>query len=284
MTDQAEVARAVEVHLEGLLPGWMVIDRQLEIGDGPTADLVCTDGKGRLALVVLVEGGAQETVLSALETLSFLRRHAGVLARHIGMRLDENSTPRLVLLAEHFAPKATARLVPLLESEEDSLSLFELRTLKTERGEALWFSPVSPGADEAGLRVLTFESFVERLSDTDQGIARTLAADLMRADPAVRTEVRRSQVTWRLGDVELCTLSNKTGELVLQVPGHEGRPLEESFDRSIVLEPVLERLLEEVQGEAEPIEDEEDDDLGPLVLGNPEQLLTPEELEAFREP
>lgn len=283
MTDQKQVAHAVETHLHGLLPGWVVVDHDLEVGDGPTADLVCVDPEHHLALVILVEGGAQETVLSALETLSFVRRHSDVIARHVGVRFDPDTPTQLLLLAEHFSPKAVARLAPILEAEESELRLFELRTLKTQRGEALWFAPVNSVSEEGGLRVLTLESFIERLSELNQSTARAFVAEIARVDPALRTEVRRTKVTWLVDGRELCTLRSDRGELVLQIPGRNDLPLEDGFDRSAVLEPILEQLV------AEPDRDstsELESDLAedsPLVLGNPAELLTPEELEAFRD-
>lgn len=278
MTDEQDVVQALEESLEALLPGCVVLDRRLDVEEGPSADLVCCDADGRLHLVVLVEGGAQETVILALDTTSFLRRHADVIARHVGGDANAELEPRLVLVAKHFSPRAAARLAPLMGEDSDALRLFELRSMQSDRGEALWFARVWPGSDEGGAQLVSFDTFVSRLGEEKQGLARAFEKDLRRVDPETRCEAKRDRVTWWLEDAELCTLRCKDGNLALEVPGHDVFALNSNADRVSALDGVMELVLEQVvEQDDEPVDHE------PIVMAEPVALLTPEELEAFRD-
>ncbi len=282
MTDELDVVSALEESLDSLLPDCEVVDRRLDVEEGPSADLVCTDAEGRLHLVVLVEGGAQETVLLALDTTSFLRRHAKVVARHVGGNANGELTPRLILVAEHFSPRAATRLAPLMGEESDSLRLFELRSMRSDGREALWFAPVWSGSDEGGAQLVSFDSFVARVSEPKQGLVRAFEKDLRRADPEVRSEAKRDRVTWFLEDIELCTLRNLDGKLMLEIADDEPREMASAADRVAALDSVMELVLEQVSEDLD--ERAEPADRDPIVLAEPVALLTEEELDAFREP
>ena len=277
--------RAVEPALGELLPGCTVVDRDLDVEGGPSADLVCVDEEGRLHLLMHVEGGAEETVLRALDAVAFTQRHAPILAAHCaGDAANSNLTPRIVLLGRHFAERAIGRLAPLIEEHDPTLLVFEVRTIHSTGREGAWFAPILSGSSSGAVIRITLSQFLAELPDSLEPLASELIERLEHLDPELRTEVLRARVKWRLGDGELCQLAHTSSGLVVSVPEHDDVELPDRSRLEPALEAIMNRYLKLLGADPETalLEDDVEDDLIPSA--QPNVVLTQEELDAFHQP
>lgn len=276
---EPDVLRALEAHMADLLPGCEVVDRNLFVEDGPEVHLVCLDPAGRLFLVSFVEGGAQETVMLALDTLAFVRRHAGPLARHVGPEADARQVPCVVLVAEHFADRACMRLASIVADPGRLLMLYELRVMESERGgQTAWFAPV-PGLNRAQPGAASVASFLEELSAEGRSATERFLDALENVDPEMHVEARRDRLTWHLGTSEIGTLTARGKTLHFKAPGGVTRRMLLEEDARSALDDVMARVVDALSAEDDP-----DLPAGPPPpIRREEPLLTPEELEAFRD-
>lgn len=274
------VYEALETGLSEVIPGFAVLDRDLEIGDDRLANLVGVDQGGHLTLVLVVEGDQAEAVLEVLDALAFARQHAGLLRRHLDVReLNPDRDPRVVAVAERFDEVVVGRLTPLVGRE---LSLFEIRTLRSARGDRAYLTRAAGEEGELEVGMDSPELFIASLPTDSADVASTVIRRLERVDDEIHRAASRTQVLWR-----------KDGELVARIGWSDGTlsgfvdpdPDPMRLRAATDVDPFVERVLERYWGEVEtePSEDPPADVGGTPSLGLTEPILTPEELEAFRD-
>jgi len=272
-----------EVLVPGLregLGGFEVIESDLELGGGLRADLVGVDGGGRIVMVLLTSGRGSKTVLLALDAHARVRRDLELIARHLDSpRIRPELPPRIVLVARCFSGRVIERLMPLLSRTIDAM---EVHTLASSEGERTYLVPVGPpGA--VGLASATNdtpETFIEALPEDLAELARSLIERMERMDEEVEAAASRTAVSWSLGGQAFARLALAGSELRGSVPARaEDRPIHSRVDAELFLDDALAGYagmlglgeLDEEEGAREPIAE-----LLPHVL-------TPEEIEAFRE-
>jgi hypothetical protein len=252
--DGAEDAHAVEAWsdlertLAEALPGFEVLDRELELPSSERADFVGVDGHGRLTLVLDAGGEGEEPVLRALDALAFARRNSEALARHLesargdATRIRPELAPRVVLVAEGFSRKLIERLQPLVGHGVD---LYELRTLRSKSRVSNWLTPAQVTEGHAAAGTTSEEAFLANLETAAREWARALLSKVRRLDPDVEALPARKAVTWRHGGHALGRLEFADGRLYAAAsPRFESRPIESAGDVERFLEQLLGRYVE----------------------------------------
>ena len=227
MRDLQELRRRVEGDLADLLPGGRLIDADVAIEANVPIDFVLADSEGRLVLCLLVRGGAEESVFTALDAVSFARRHERSLVRGLFQgEVDPALRPRVVLLAEHFAERALHRLQPLVQSVRGDLALYELRIARSRRGERVYFVPVAEerrlvaeaqaGGDGA------LDAFVASLPESRRELGRELVDRLSRVDSELEATLADGRLSWTLNGRLACELGFEEGasDSSTEVGGH----------------------------------------------------------------
>jgi hypothetical protein len=298
---------AIENGLVEALPALEIVDRDLDLGSKRFVDLVGIDASRRLAFLLLTDGEGEECFLSAVDALLFGHENAALLGQHWG--LDDVRTdvdPQIVLIADSFRPPALERLA-LLDGVD--LRLFEVRELKSAEREHVYLVPhaLAP-ASEAAPSLMGVGDFLDGLPDELRPRAEKLLRYIGRIDDRLQTSVSSDGVHWRYGNRVLCSVMALRGELEGSLPG-TARPStaivgDEAVDT--FLELVLGRHLELLHQERDGHEgDAKDEAAGPLVdkevvdkeVVDSEddrrsseldrltsgQLLTDEEIQAFRD-
>ena len=146
LTDREEMASLVEANLPGLEEGLSVLERRFPAGQVPV-DLVVTDSRERLVLVILGSGSNPALLLQGLEAYGWCRENGALLARLLpGARIDTAVPPRLFLLAPRFADslRRTARYLGPL-----SPVLVECRCLEVNGERGICFEPVEGNVEAA---------------------------------------------------------------------------------------------------------------------------------------
>jgi hypothetical protein len=278
--DRREVERALTRAPHGI----EVFDHDLALaGTKPTIDLVGEDPDGRLVLGLFVRGKGKDA-LSALRVVALARRHGAQLAEHVGRTLgDPTSDARVILIAERASRKLTELIAPLGVL---GVELFEACTAQSRRGTRTFL--VSPHASDrtvaAGGPVSEApdDGPSSAVRDAGESELSSVVADLRRRieriDDRVEGDRSTNALRWRLGVQELCALTLE-GELPL---GHLGEdeavPIADSAAAEGFLVSVMERYLELSEG----LPTAKDRITNRRLGGAP--LLTPEEIDAFREP
>lgn len=140
--------------LDLAIGGFRLVDQGLELAGGGFVHLVGADANGRLTLVLLVSESDEETIGRGLEALDLASEHALVLHHHMGGGefaglLDPSLPPRLLLIGEAFVLPRIRRLATLCAREPDAL-LFELRILRSSRGESLYLQRLAGEKEPRG--------------------------------------------------------------------------------------------------------------------------------------
>lgn len=225
------------------LPELDPIDRELELGEGHQAELVAADPGGRLVLVLLVPGEGDEAPLAALDALAFGRANGALLAAHLGAAsLRPELAPRVVLVAEGFAPTVLARLEGL---QIDSVRCFERRVLASARGKRVYLVPISaprtggpaPISADPGV-------FLAALDSASRPLGELVSRRIGRIDEQLACTALARSASWRLGEDVLASLAQVEGALEGQAPPHAPQRIESAADAEQFLEQVLGRYLE----------------------------------------
>jgi hypothetical protein len=194
-------------------------------------------------LVLDAGGEGEEPVLRALDALSFARRNAEAIARHLDCpRLRSELTARVVLVAEGFSRKLIERMVPLAGNGVD---LYELRELRTRERVSAWLAPAQSLEFASGSSGATEELFLGGLDARARELAETLLAKVRRLDPDVEALLSRRSIAWRHGGALLGRIETHEGRLHAAVaPRHDARALDSAADLERYLEQLLGRFVE----------------------------------------
>lgn len=273
-------AASLAVGLAAVFTDFEVVDEDLDLGEERRVQLVGTDAAGRLVLVLLVQGDGVEPILAALDAISFVQRNRGVLANHFqSARLRPEVAPVIALVSEGFSDKLLGRLSGL---SSELVRLFELRKVSSARGEHTYLAPIAPGSSrEAIVASRASETFVRALPAAQRELADLSLRRIGRIDDQLVSSATEAQVTWRMAGELVCCLMSVDDRLEGQVPP-DGRPrrIASVADVEAFVDEALKRyvgLLEEQQP-ARP-----QGEVG-LPEVDPGPLLSPEEIEAFRQP
>ena len=298
---RAGILSALEAGLQQVLSGFQVLDRELTFDAGGRVDLAGADDEGRLTLVLLAED-ADRAALEVLDALAFARGHAELVARHLGeaagARVSTDLPPRLIVVSPDGDERLLRRLAPLrvgTDPESGGVELFGVRTVRSRGGERSYLVPLEPAAigTPADTR-RPEELFLESLAEGERALAQTLLARMARLDESLVLSARRERLAWRYERETLVRLDAREGTLFASVgPHHEARPLGGAPGLERLIESALGRLvqllgrdepsrptrprtsrLRRPAREPEPRERSEEGE---------EELLTAEELEAFRD-
>jgi len=263
----------VEAH-----PDLEPVDRDLELGEGRTVDLACVDGTGMLWLVSWVREDDVEPILTVLDSMVWFESTHAVLARHFNCpRLRAEAGLRVALVAEVFPGRLQARLSGLNPSV---LRMFELKHLRSARGDHAYLVPLESSRPSAAMsESVSVDAFIEGLAEDSRELALRMMRRIERIDDRLQCTAKAHEMIWNLPDGPLCELRAGNGVLVTRaLPSGEKRPLTRMEDLESSLEDVLEAYVERLpaaSGElARPAE---------LANVDPAALLSPEEIEAFRQ-
>lgn len=266
--------------LSSVFPEFDVIDRDLDLGEGRSAQLVGVDAAGRLVLVLFVDGESESAVLGALDALVFYGRNRAVLASHFkSTRLRAGVGPLVALVAESFSEKLLGRLSGM---NQEFLRVLEMRAVSSARGERSYLVPILPGTLRPGAAELRAPTpFVDMLPPEHRKLAELLLRRIDRIDDQLVQTPGDKSLTWRLGDELLCCVLVIEGAVEGQVPP-VGRPrrIASSAEVEAFLDEVLARYVALLAaGGREP-----DDPPVEMLSVDAGALLTPEEIAAFRQP
>ncbi|MCZ6598465.1 MAG: hypothetical protein O7B99_12555 [Planctomycetota bacterium] len=277
--------RDPEATFEEILPGVEILDRELEFDDGSRADLAAVDGAGRLVLCLFAGDDPDRSALEVLDTLAFVTRNTPLLARHLASaRIQPDLDPRVLVVVDPGDARLIGRLTRLAGNE---LELYEVRTVKSSSGERAYLVPVE-GHAGGGSPAPTASpaSFVESLPTALAETGRLLVERMARLDDELVSKTGRDAVTWSFRDRVLARIERVGDHLQGGLgAGEEPQRIETSEDVGRFLEAALGHLVE-LLGEAKkpPFPG------GALrPPGGPQReldggsILTPEEIEAFRE-
>jgi len=267
----------VERELATAFPESEVVDRELEVADGRSVDLVAVDAHGRLLLVCVVESASDAPLLLALDALAFARRNSEVLAHHLAhSRLRTDAPPIAVLVAEEFSGALLARLEGL---DPDRLRCFEVRQVASKERQGTYLIPVLP-AGERGESLVSHDPahFMAQVPPERRELAELLFRRIARVDEALELTVVDHSATFRLEGELLCTVSSVAGGLEGRVAGSDhAHRVSSSPEVGVFLEEVMARTDELIRPQDPLIEAALDPGLPSAAI------LTDEELEAFRE-
>ncbi len=284
--DPAESVRdlepALEAGLAGAFPGLEILDRNLKLGDGATADIIGVDGDGRLVLVLFTDGDGPEPVLAALDALAYARDTRELLARHFaGHNVAPDREPTVVLVADAFSPLLVQRLYPLLGG---ALHLFEVRELESAGRAASYLVPVGPEPEFAPTpRAVNKDTFLAGLPEDLRETATAVVRRMDRVDTNLACTATDNAIEWRYDGQLLCTLARVDGGLE-GAPSNTGPAMGIAGPSEVdaLVDQALARyvdVLEEASGAAEDQAGLAEVELVPRRSG---PILTPAEIDAFR--
>ena len=254
------------------------VDRDLEVGEARTVDLACVDGTGMLWLVSWVREDDVEPILTVLDSLVWFEATHTVLARHFDCpRLRAEAGLRVALVAEAFPGRLQARLNGL---DPSVLRLFELKRVRSERGDHAYVVPLESGRPSAAISEnVSVDAFLEGLGEDSRELARRMLRRVERIDDRLQCTAKAHEMIWYLPDGPLCELRAGNGLLVTRaLPAGEQRTLARMEDLESTLDDVLEAYVERLP--SAPAELVRPADLADV---DPAALLSAEEIEAFRQ-
>ena len=234
--------------LEKTFPGLTVLDHDLELSERFQADLVAMERSGRLVFVLLVEGRGDEPLLAAFEALSFARHNANVLGAHFEEpRLRTDLPPRVLMIAQSFGPDFVERVRPLAQS----VDLYEVRQLKSARGENVFLSAV--GGRPLPAERLSRDGFLAGLAPDARAIARHCLERMARVDDELQLDASADRLAWSFRGAELARLELLDGSLRGAVaPSYEERVLRSAAQVELFIEEALGRYVQSLGGPAAP--------------------------------
>jgi len=265
--------------LDDIVPGLEILDRELVL-EGARADLVAVDPAGRLHLVQIAGEDGDKAALEVLDTLRILRANLELFVRHCGEgHVNPERAPRLVVVSLG----ADARLAQRLSTLADAgVSVLGLRSVKSAAGERAYLVRLDEAARPAGASGAAggVAVFLRALPARLEPLGNALVEKMERLDEELTPSADATTVVWRLGGEVLCRVE-RIGDLLQAsvAPRHEPLPLADTGDLEKLVERALARLVRVLgltRGER-PAE--------PPRTGAPrgEPLLSPEEIQAFRE-
>ena len=242
------VLGALSAGLDEIVPGLEILDRELVFEQGGRADIAAVDPSGRLHLVLLAGEDSDRAVLDALDALAFLRTHLELLVRHFGeRRVNPERAARVFVVS----PSADERLIERLAALADAgVLVLGLRTVKSAGGERSYLVRLEPRG---------------RAPSSASGVAAFLRTLPVKLEPLGHALVER------IGDVLQASVA----------PRHEPLALADPSDLEELVEKALARLVR-VLGMTRA-ERPASGARAPFPGGQDEPLLTPEEIQAFRE-
>jgi len=267
----------LEVAIEEALPGLEICDQDLVIDGEVRAELVGVDPAGCLTLVVVLEGRGEEDVIRALEVLSRVRANVGLVARHLQQaQLDASLAPRVLVVADPMVDVVQRGLEGLGAA---GLDLFRVRRVESAKGERNYLEPVGGSRDAAGEPTGGVEVFIATLPEGMRPLAERMIECMDRLDDDLVTAAGPRAVSWSLDGELVVRMDQAADGLQVAVgPRLVTRALAAEKDVDGVVEDALLLVLRSAGiAEEEGLVEHE------LKPADPEQLLTPEEIEAFRD-
>lgn len=264
--------------LDEIVPGIEILDRELVFEGGARAALAGVDPSGRIHLVLEADADADQAALQALDLVAATRAQLELLVRHLGeKRASAERAPRVLVVCSAPAARLAERLGVLSDA---GVLLLGLATMKSAKGEQRYLVRL-----DAGGRSTTgaggVNAFLRALPTRLEALGNTLVERMERLDEELVPSGDPSTLVWRLGG-EVLLRVERIGELLQAsvAPRHEPLPLGDLADLERVVGKTyaqLARLLGLTRGEL----------AGPGPRPAPrredEPILTPEEIEAFRQ-
>jgi hypothetical protein len=284
-----ELAGALATELARHLPGFEILDRDLEVptaeaGASVRADWVAIDATRRIVLVLLVDGRADVAVLAALECTAALRASRALIAEHLGARrLAADGRALVVLVSEAFSARALRRLSVLSPLD---LRLFATREISSASGSRMALAAVDPAHPGAVPADIDRADFLAHVPAARRPLAELCLARIDRVDGELEACAALDAIGWRHRGRALCSLACVGGELEGAVGTEAVVPIRDGEDVEEFVERVLAAHVRRLDAEPDPADllppPSEPDDAGGLPLA-PGVLLTPEEIAAFRD-
>ncbi|WP_145063794.1 hypothetical protein [Engelhardtia mirabilis] len=222
-----------------VIPGFELVDEQLELDAGPRVDLIGVDGMGQLLLVLRVSGHGPSAVTAVLDVMAFLQRHGGVLCRHLAVpRLRPELVGKVVVLAEHWEPDVRRRLGAL---KGCGVEMMEVGTLRSAAGDRLFVLPLEGEPNPTGQPLRTgLEPALADLADEQRQKIRAIARRLERLDDSLQIQATRQSVSWFLG-AEVVARVDFSADAPPRglIPGRSARNLGAPHDVELFLDEVV---------------------------------------------
>lgn len=264
--------------LAEVLAGFEVLDRNVAFDGGVVADLAAVDGAGRATLVQLADEDVDRAALAALDLAALARRDAELVARHLaGPGLSGDLDPRVVVVCPGPGAELLARrLVPLLGR---GVELFGVRTVASARSERSYLVPLFAGGDvRPAVRENPEQAFLESVPAPLAELARDLVRRIARLDEDLDVGRTPTAIRWRFRGEILVRVELVGERLQASVaPDHEAIPVRRGEDVELVLEAALSHVVRRfgagLEEEGAPVSRPDE----------PVELLSPEEIEAFRD-
>jgi hypothetical protein len=264
--------------LDEVVPGLEVLDRELVLEGGARADLVAVDPSGRLYLVLFASEDADRAALETLDAVALLRAELDVLVRHCGeKRVNPERAPRVLVVCTRTDARLVERLAALCDA---GVLVLGLRSVKSAAGENAYLVRLDPAA-RAAAGPSGADAFLRALPARHELLGSALVERMQRLDEEVACTGDATTLVWRLAG-EVLAKVERVGDLLQAsvAPRHEPLPLADLADLDGLVEKALGRLVR-VLGLTRPETPAGASDAGPRRPEEP--LLTPEEIQAFRE-
>jgi hypothetical protein len=265
--------------LDQVVPGLEVLDRELVFEGGARADLAAVDPSGRLYLVLVASESADKAALEALDALGASRTQLELLVRHFGeSRMNPDRAPRVLVVSASADARLAERLSVLGEA---GVLVLGLRTVKSASGERSYLVRLDPAARvTSGTGGVT--AFLRGLPPRLEPLGHELVERMTRLDEELVASGDATTLAWRLAGEVLCRVE-RIGELLQGsvAPLHEPLVLAGHDD----LDRLVQRAFTRLAGVLGIARTDERPATGPRPVPAPsdEPLLTPEEIQAFRE-
>lgn len=276
--EERDPLAALIAGLDGIVPGLEVLDRELAFEGGARADLIVVDPSGRLHLVLLANEDADKAVLETLDALGLLRTQLDVLVRHCGEgRVNPERAPRVLVVCAGSDARMVERLGVLVDA---GVLVLGLRAVKSAAGEHTYLVRLDSSA-RATLGPSGVEAFLRALPARLETLGSALVERMERLDEELACTGDATTLVWRLAG-EVLVKVERIGELLQAsvAPRHEPLPLADLGDLDRLVERALGRLVR-VLGLTRAERPESAPQPGPGRSDEP--ILTPEEIQAFRE-
>ncbi len=264
--------------LDEIVPGLEVIDRELAFEGGARADLVAVDPSGRVYLVLRANQDSDTAVLETLDAVALLRGQLEVLVRHCGeSRVNPERAPRVLVVCAGSDARMVERLGALSEA---GVLVLGSRAVKSAAGEQRYLVRLDPGA-RAAVGPSGVAAFLRALPARLEPLGAALVERMGRLDEELAASGDATTLVWRLSG-EVLAKVERIGDLLQAsvAPRHEPLPLAELADLERLVERALGRLVR-VLGLTRAERPESSPERRPGRSDEP--LLTPEEIQAFRE-
>lgn len=267
--------RAALTAFSEAFPGARVVERDLELGEGPRWAWLAELSNGGLCVVRVVDEARAEEAWTAIDGLARLVEVEPQLRRALGLApLDRRLTPRAVVIAQNISA-AFVRRVELVERQRlEAFALVRINTRQRSWSELISSREVEQRAQASSQPRRSVESELEFKEGVD--VLVVLQQRLSRLDPLVEIEQDADASVFRVHGHELARVHASERLIVARVGADlTPIPLHSAEDVEAFLARVVDRYLElGCWSGAEG---------GAASLALVEPLLTHEELAAFRE-